>query len=338
MGPCCGPCHDRREEAILPAESHPPTIHDLFPGPIHALAYSPDGAALAVSRSGRRLSYHDLTTGLSRKLFVGDGRFGERDMRSLAFSPGGETLAVADPEAGGVRWFEVHTGEGHRLASSWHEGNVERVAFSPDGRTLAGLSDGEGVDVWSAGSWTRRWALAGATAMAYAPDGQTLAVEQAGAVRLFETNNWVERGRFATTMSGPNKAHLLDYTPDGQHLVLLTGRGGFDLILEPELRLEVWDVARRQERLELRANVTHPSTAALSPDGRYLAWVVHDQRHSPGSITFWDLFTAREEAQLEWDGQDMIYDLTFSPDGETLATGSQSGTVKLWPWRRLLEG
>src|SRR5439155_10128134 len=108
----------------------------------------------------------DLTQGTSRNLFEADGH---EEMRSLAFSPDGRTLAVADPNAGGVRRFEMPTGEEDWLESDWDEGDVGRVAFSPDGRALAGLSDGEGLEIWSVGSWARRWSLPGATAFAFAP-------------------------------------------------------------------------------------------------------------------------------------------------------------------------
>jgi WD40 repeat protein len=40
---------------------------------------------------------------------------------------------------------------------------------------------------------------------------------------------------------------------------------------------------------------------------------------------------------LDWDGVEPLTCLAFSPDGQTLATGGQLGTVKLWPWRRLLD-
>jgi len=176
------------------------------------------------------------------------------------------------------------------------------------------------------------------TAMAYAPDGHSLAFAWASQVSLLGTDDWSERCLF-TIPGPPRRVSFLDFTPDGHHLVLLTSPDPLSVFDLPtnEGRIEVWDVARYQERIELRANVPLGSITALAPDGRYLAWVVHDQHHSPGSVTFWDVFAAREKAKLEWDSQDMLYDLTFSPDGQTLATGGASGTVKLWPWRQLLE-
>jgi WD40 repeat protein len=96
----------------------------------------------------------------------------------------------------------------------------------------------------------------------------------------------------------------------------------------------LWDLAWRKQKRSLQLPVL--SAAALSPDGRYLAWVSHDPKHSPAAIDFHDLEKWEPAGSVEWDLEDDVRDLAFSPDGQTLATGSWEGVVKLIPWRLLL--
>ena len=56
---------------------------------------------------------------------------------------------------------------------------MRRVAFSPDGATLASVWDGGSVDLWSMADGSRRpWNIAPAKplSLAFAPDGQLLVV------------------------------------------------------------------------------------------------------------------------------------------------------------------
>src|SRR5881394_3229313 len=62
------------------------------------------------------------------------------------------------------------------LAPVLQQGNMNAVAFSPDGKALA--SAGESLEVWDIASGKRLFTVKGAeravTAVAYSPDGKTL--------------------------------------------------------------------------------------------------------------------------------------------------------------------
>ena len=119
--------------------------------------------------------------------------------------------------------------------------------------------------------------------------------------------------------------NAVGYSADGQYL----------LGIHSGWRLRIWDLTTRRQTHVTDLPV-YIRVAALSPDGRYLAYVVHDEQHSPGEILFWDIEFWTSAGRLEWNLEDAIMDLAFSPEGQTLATISQAGVVKLWPWRLLL--
>jgi hypothetical protein len=131
-------------------------------------------------------------------------------------------------------------------------------------------------------------------------------------------------------------ALFLHYAPRNR-LVVLTGSQDPERALRDGYQLRIHDLDARY-----RETATHfpfvMSAVAASEDGRHLAWITHDERHSPGEITLWDVERWQEAGRLEWDPEDPLRDLAFSPDGHTLVTGSSAGVVKFWPWRLLLEG
>jgi WD40 repeat protein len=341
MGPCCGPCHDRRQEEIAPAPPPVPMSFAFTPGPVLAVAFAPDGRALALSKYGRHIIHQELPAGRRRDLYVGDS--GD-EMPSLAFFPDGKVLAVADPHECAVRLLAVAEHEKERafLSSDWDGGSVLRVAVSPGGKVVAGCCPGEGVEVWvpgKKGGWVPRWRNRSVTAMTFSPDGKTLPVGGGGGqVGLIDTVTWEERERWDTD-PGPGHVLHLAFSQDGRSLISCTGAAEREYLRDEEPppyegRVRVWGLPDRKERGRVDAR---PGALAFSPDGSYLAWVDAGGEPSHGSLVFWDVAESREAGMLEWDPQDAIFDLAFSPEGQTLATAASSGAVKLWPWRRLLE-
>jgi WD40 repeat protein len=275
------------------------------------------------------------------RLFGAQDASEEDEFRPLAFSPDGRFLAACDPMEWYVRvWDLEEGGEEQELAPD--DGVIQQVlslAFSPTGDLLAACDRDGQLVVWQAeesGVWSVLHAAhREAKALAFSPDGLTLAVGRPGSVEFLNPSLGEQRHGIETGAGRDEDVLFLHYTPTGSHLVLITGS------TEPERRheqhqLRLWDVAKGQQ--EQCVNVPFGiSAVAASADGRFLAWVVHDEQHSPGEITFWDVERWQEAGRLEWDPEDSLRDLAFSADGQTLVTGSEAGVVKLWPWRLLLE-
>lgn len=70
---------------------------------------------------------------------------------------------------------------------------------------------------------------------------------------------------------------------------------------------------------------------AFTPDGATLAALVGEN-----AVTFWDVAGRREVATLSWRTE-MLSAIAFSPDGQALAAGCTRGTIRLLPWRALVE-
>jgi WD40 repeat protein len=114
-----------------------------FPFAVDSVAFSPDGALVAVSFRGPPVTVWDIATGKKVSEMTFDG-----DMRAagMAFTPDGKRLTVALPmvnfnsaKHSGVSTFDVATGK-FLGEIPWKDGPVEQVSsprWSPDGRTLA---------------------------------------------------------------------------------------------------------------------------------------------------------------------------------------------------------
>jgi WD40 repeat protein len=113
-------------------------------GELRAVLFSPDGKLLAAI-SGRAIRLWEVATG--KELFPPVEEYGIQ-IRSGALSPDGKLLALAAGSFDGtVSLWEMATARRRRKFAG-HQGSVDSVAFSADGRTLAsGGSDGMAL-VW----------------------------------------------------------------------------------------------------------------------------------------------------------------------------------------------
>lgn len=160
---------------------------------VHGAALSPDGHTFAGFPSDRGFAFRDgrivlcdIATGKIRHTL----EKGQGASSPLAFAPDGWTLASAgggqykkddlNPVDPAVILWECFTGK-ERLRLDGHPGQVESVAFSPDGRLLASTTwhDADVIRVWDAAGGKLLCRLDGhrgrVTSVAFAPDGKVLA-------------------------------------------------------------------------------------------------------------------------------------------------------------------
>jgi WD40 repeat protein len=144
------------------------------------MAWSPDGALLAAAAVGGPISLFDAAGGLRHTL---PGH--TLGTAALSWHPSGQRLASIGQD-GQVRVWDVASGEqtqALRLAGSWGE----RVAYSPDGRLLAGAA-GKSLRLWDeSGALLHDWTDHASTIadIGWKPDSSAIAAVAYGGTTLW---------------------------------------------------------------------------------------------------------------------------------------------------------
>ncbi|WP_340559826.1 nSTAND1 domain-containing NTPase [Streptomyces sp. GSL17-111] len=287
-------------------------------GQVHSVAFSPDGGTLVTSQQGWRVRLWDVRTRRETAALADAGV-------PAVFSPDGGTLAVGG-EGGTVVLRDART---RRVVAELpaHRGEdgawISRLAFSPDGRTLAVTVTGHGtgdddkaaVQLWDVAEERRTDTLEGhagwVQALAFSPDGDTLATGANDAtIRL-----WDVRGRRSPSVLTGHSGTVfaLAFSPDGRTLA----SAGQDRAVR------LWDVPERTAVTLLNGHTGSVNALAFSPDGRMLASGSEDT-----TLRLWDLRAGRPRATYAGAGGSGS-PAAYSPDGRVLATGDGDGTVHL---------
>jgi RNA polymerase sigma factor (sigma-70 family) len=287
---------------------------------IKAVAWSPDGKAVISAGPGGSLVWHDVSTGKKVGSFGGEAAdVAVSDV--VAFAPDGKSLAalVGRRATRLVCVWEVATGR--RVCQLPVEGGVGHLAFSHDGRTLAGAAGGV-VHVWDvrAGKEVGRVAAPRpsvlALALALAPDGRTLATAtfDRPATSLLLSDTATGR-KLHQWQAHQGEAYALAFSPDGQRLASAS--------IEGEDRLRVWAVPTGERQLEV-AGTFH--ALRFSPCGKALAAV------APGWVSVREADTGKEIQRIPRASREGL--VAFGPQGKVLAV-SNSWTIALWDWSTL---
>jgi WD40 repeat protein len=311
-------------------ELFPVTGH---PGGVAALAWSPDGKALATSGSGdHSIILWDVATGKVRhQLPPLDGYF---IPTHLQFTPDGKTLLSYGTDRTVRLW---DTAEG-KERGSFMTAPLPPVSFalSDDGKLAAAATYDRTVRVWDVAAekeLSRPEVPAPANpnvyfsmALSFAGDNRTLLGYSANErlVRRWDARTGKELGTaqgitlpFAG-QGGP--------TSDGRSYLLLQGL---------TVTLNELTTGRARQTFTLPAppppvpgGPPRPFLgaigAALSPDGRTVATVMSD-----GTLRFWDSGSGKVLAERK-DLPANSRLLAFSPDGKTLATAGTDAGALLW--------
>ncbi len=311
---------------------------------ISSVAVSLDGKTIAAGYDGGVVAWD--AAGRGRLM---EGRFNWKGVVScVAVSPDGNTLASGlnardprsnAPTAGVMLWSIADAKLQAALPLEVEGGDVQGVAFSPDGKTFAAgyrTGDGAGVVVWDAADRKRRSKGSFATdgpvgCLAFSPDGKILAAGSNGAnsgVVLWDTVSHARLAGYQLT-SQEGSVRSLAFGPDGRTLAAGVGLAvGLEL---PVGGVVLWDLAGRTRLTEVALAVREGvvSNVAFSRDGRMVAAGYLNSR-GPDGVVLWDVAGRRrltEDPIVVKEGS--VSSLAFGRDGTTIAVGSGGGAVVL---------
>jgi WD40 repeat protein len=246
------------------------------------------------------------------------------EVKSLAFSTDGRTLAAvtADPGGGFLTLWDV--GSRSRLHEPLFAGYpswVLAVGFNPDGGTLATASNDLGLQLWDAatGESTDGPGPGGASDVAFSADGAMIASgSDQGAAEVWDVATGTSVARFDGT-----PADSVALSPDG-HLLAVGGSGQV---------VRVWDVRTGKLLHELDQGGNGAFTLEFSPDGRTLAISGFEP-----AASLWDVATGTQIGpQLVAGDRRTMIDL--SADGRRLLEVHANGQGAVWDvdpesWKR----
>lgn len=294
-------------------------------GPVSAIAVDPSDKLVATAAnddsvklwnadSGRQTGLIDLKPPDQESSILDSNLVGS--VSRMAISPDAHRLAIADDAKIHI-WDIASRTEVGSVAIG---GNVDRLAYSPDGRLLAAsfvlgfqgllLSNASDLTPVPIPPWKPQFV--NGSPFAFSPDGRRLVTTPGGTQALvFDTRS----GAVVATLRGHNyEVTALAYSPDGRWIA--TGAA--------DDKLHLWDADTFGETVVPTGHMGGVNDVAFSPDSRTIAVAGKDK-----TISLWDV-EQRTLLRKLVGHEDEVKSVKFIDGGKKLVSVGADRTIRTW--------
>ena len=324
-----------------------------------SIAKNPDiaGERIRTTRSKIRIwdvgTGNELSTLISQQVEESDKHTPREQIPFVVFSPDGRTFATFNQITAAVQLWEVSTGD---LISNFTISHPEpmpprdrrgaiNLTFSPDGKTLAVATAGgdSSLRLWEVSTGEIISTLAEHPRLTVLPidDRAFISVSTNGTqLRDIHTGKVLQD----LTEIWTNLSKSIDEIDEAKSSAFSLGNTTLAVGYK-DGSLQLWKVGTQKQPVTLEGHTDSINALAFTADGTRLASGSQDR-----SIRIWDVRTGtlllnltehiNSGRKLEYgDGTisrsaEWINNLSFSPDGRTLASASALGTIWLWDLSR----
>jgi RNA polymerase sigma factor (sigma-70 family) len=298
------------------------------------LRLSPDGKSLATvtwefanDRIDSVAQMWDMTKGTPDRTLAqttSGGAGTNIHLRQVAFSRDGKLLAATIDgilnanRYGEIKLWDARTGE--EKPALKHDSDIDCVAFTPDGKKVAGGGGLDGtVRIWNTTDGAEAKVLqvgVGVRSVAISPDGKTLAAgcwkdDKQGEVSLWD----LESGEAKHRMTDQNVGliYSVAFSHDGKKVA----GAGWDK------NVRIWEVETGLLKHVLESPTKGFREVSFSPDGKWLAGA------GPADVPIWDVESGKIVRTLRGHRGE-VFSAVFSARGDTLTTCGADKSIRFW--------